>query len=99
MPAQLAEEAEASPHQIELAGDNPSPRAEGEPSPGLRNSKGWDGKLRLPKNAVLSNPEALSDPEYSDDENVHPGEEISADEGTSSARRRAVRPPGPFAEN
>lgn len=31
---------------------------------------------------VLSNPEAISDPEYSDDENVLPGEEISADEGT-----------------
>jgi hypothetical protein len=53
----------------------------GEPSPGLRNSKGWDGKLRLPRNALLSNPEALSDPEYSDDDNVVPGDEISADEG------------------
>ena len=43
--------------------------------------KGWDGKLRLPKNALLSNPEALSDPEYSDDDNVLPGEDLSADEG------------------
>lgn len=58
-----------------------SPRPEGEASPGLRNSKGWDGKLRVPKTALLSNPEALSDPEYSDDSNVLPGEEIGADEG------------------
>ncbi|EFX00842.1 protein phosphatase pp1 regulatory subunit [Grosmannia clavigera kw1407] len=50
-------------------------------SPSLRNSKGWDGKLRLPKKtAVLANPEALSDPEYSDEDNVVPGETISADE-------------------
>ena len=82
MPTQVAKGGEA-PHHIELVDENPSPRPEGEPSPSLRNSKGWDGKLRLPKNAILSNPEALSDPEYSDDENVHPGEEISADEGSS----------------
>ena len=87
MPAKVAQDGEATPHRIELVEDNPSPRAEGEPSPGLRNSKGWDGKLRLPKNAVLANPEALSDPEYSDDDNVHPGDEISADEGTSFPRQ------------
>lgn len=72
-------------HHIEVMDDShkdkPSPQPDGEPSPGLRNSKGWDGKLRVPKNAVLSNPEALSDPEYSDDDNVAPGGEISADEG------------------
>ncbi|CAK7209591.1 protein phosphatase regulatory subunit Sds22 [Sporothrix bragantina] len=73
------------------------------PGGGLRNSKGWDGKLRLPKrdasppadpspeapegetagagpSVVLANPEALSDPEYSDEDNVVPGEVISADE-------------------
>lgn len=33
------------------------------------------------KKALVSNPEALSDPEYSDDENVLPGEEIAADDG------------------
>ncbi|CAK7246123.1 MAG: protein phosphatase regulatory subunit Sds22 [Sporothrix thermara] len=94
-------------------------------SAGLRNSKGWDGKLRLSKtdassssdeslatpptpaavsaeaaasaataaaaatakaaaaagpSVVLANPEALSDPEYSDEDNVVPGEVISADE-------------------
>ncbi|KAL2112734.1 hypothetical protein VUR80DRAFT_6616 [Thermomyces stellatus] len=45
----------------------------------LKNDKGWDGKLRVDR-ATLANPEALSDPEYSDEENVLPGEEISADE-------------------
>ena len=41
---------------------------------------GWDGKLRVNKQAVLANPEALSDPEYSD-EDAPPVEEIEADEG------------------
>jgi hypothetical protein len=57
---------------------------EAQHNPGLRDSTGWDGKLRMPKNALLANPEALSDPEYSDDDHVVPGEEISADEGTIS---------------
>ncbi len=81
MPASVSKNGEPSPHHIELVDENPSPRSDGEPSPGLRNSKGWDGKLRVPKNALVANPEALSDPEYSDDENVLPGEEIPADEG------------------
>ena len=59
-----------------------APSHDDEPSSGPRNSKGWDGKLRVPKTAVLANPEALSDPEYSDDDNVMEGEEISADEST-----------------
>lgn len=78
-------------HHIELVDDNPSPRHEGELSPGLRDSKGWDGKLRIPKSALLHNPEALSDPEYSDDENVFRGEEVAADEGEPTA---VVRPFG-----
>lgn len=46
----------------------------------LVNSSGWDGKLRMPpRNAVLTNPEALSDPEYSDPE-APPVEQIEADE-------------------
>jgi len=81
MPAQIATGEDGAPQHIELADDTTSPRTDCEPGPGLRNSKGWDGKLRVPKNALLANPEALSDPEYSDDENVHPGDEISADEG------------------
>jgi hypothetical protein len=46
-----------------------------------RSSSGWDGKLRIEKKAELANPEALSDPEYSDEENVVPGKTIDADEG------------------
>jgi protein phosphatase 1 regulatory subunit 7 len=48
----------------------------------LHSSKsGWDGKLRLDKNkkAVLANPEALSDPDYSD-EDAPPVDQIEADE-------------------
>jgi protein phosphatase 1 regulatory subunit 7 len=46
----------------------------------LVSSSGWDGKLRMaPKTAVLTNPEALSDPEYSDPE-APPAEQIEADE-------------------
>jgi len=46
----------------------------------LRNSQGWDGKLRMPpRNAILSNPEALSDPDYSDPD-APPAEQIEADE-------------------
>ncbi|KAL2125300.1 hypothetical protein VTJ04DRAFT_1665 [Mycothermus thermophilus] len=68
-------------HHIELVDAQPTPpRHEGEASPGLRDSKGWDGKLRVPKSTTLANPEALSDPEYSDEDNVVPGEEIAADE-------------------
>jgi hypothetical protein len=47
----------------------------------LRDSKGWDGKLRIDRTVTVQNPEALSDPEYSDEENVLPGESIGADEG------------------
>lgn len=46
----------------------------------LRDSQGWDGKLRLDKKAVVTNAEVLSDPEYSDDE-APPADQIVADEG------------------
>lgn len=81
MPGSLDKENDGHAH-IDIQEDLPSPRDEGESSPVLRNSKGWDGKLRVPKSALLTNPEALSDPEYSDDENVLGGDEIAADEGT-----------------
>ncbi len=59
----------------------PSPTA---PGVSLHNtpkdSKGWDGKLRLERRPVTTNPEALSDPEYSD-EDAPPVQEIEADEG------------------
>jgi len=87
MPAPTEESNRSPGHHIELADEN-TIRHDGEPSPGLRNSKGWDGKLRVPKNALVANPEALSDPEYSDDENVHPGEELPADEGQRLPTRR-----------
>ncbi|KAG5914385.1 hypothetical protein E4U42_000518 [Claviceps africana] len=69
------------PQHIDIQDDRVSPREnEEDASHGMKNSKGWDGKLRVPKSALLSNPEALSDPEYSDDDNVLPGDEIRADE-------------------
>ena len=46
----------------------------------LQDSKGWDGKLRVDRRAVVTNAEILSDPEFSD-ENAPPVEEIVADEG------------------
>lgn len=54
----------------------------------MKDRHGWDGKLRLDdeskdeRRAVLTNPEALEDPDYSDEE-APPVEEIGADEGTS----------------
>lgn len=59
-----------------------------EPSSALTNGKGWDGKLRIPGRVSLANPEALSDPEYSDEENVVPGDEIQPDEGTALSHLR-----------
>lgn len=54
----------------------------------MKDSKGWDGKLRVgdgPK-AIITNPEALEDPDYSD-EDAPPVEEIEADEGMLSSSR------------
>lgn len=45
-----------------------------------KSKSGWDGKLRVEKQAVLANPEALDDPEYSD-EDAPPPEQIDADQG------------------
>jgi protein phosphatase 1 regulatory subunit 7 len=76
----MSSEKENSPPINGANGDHTDSR--GSPkSSGTRNSSGWDGKLRIEKNLVLANPEALSDPEYSDEENVAPGELIDADEG------------------
>lgn len=60
----------------EEANGHESPKSTGTP----RSSSGWDGKLRVEKKLELANPEALSDPEYSDEEQVLPGETIEADE-------------------
>lgn len=90
---ETAAAAAAPSHHIELVeSENPSERdGDSHPSPGLRDSKGWDGKLRVDRNALLQNPEAISDPEYSDDEHVVRGEEISADEGTDGRTRSRTR--------
>ena len=64
----------------------PRPALSTNGSSGPRDSKGWDGKLRVDKKAVLANPEALSDPDYSD-EDAPPVEQINADEG-----KRALPP-------
>ncbi len=48
----------------------------------LKNSKGWDGKLRVDRRAVVTDAEYLSDPEYSD-EDAPPVDQINADEGRS----------------
>ncbi|EAW08254.1 putative protein phosphatase PP1 regulatory subunit Sds22 [Aspergillus clavatus NRRL 1] len=45
----------------------------------MKDSKGWDGKLRVEPKATITNPEALEDPEYSDSD-APPVEEIEADE-------------------
>lgn len=85
---------ESPARHIELVEDD-AHHGNGEPSPALTDSKGWDGKLRVDRAVLLQNPEAISDPEYSDDENVLAGESISADEGWSSIspqRQRQLQP-------
>jgi protein phosphatase 1 regulatory subunit 7 len=63
--------------------ENTPPATNGADTPhqSLNDNKGWDGKLRVERQQALTNPEAISDPEYSDEENILPGEQISADEG------------------
>ena len=63
-----------------------------------KDSKGWDGKLRVEKKTALVNPEAISDAEYSDDENVLPGESVAADEGTSTPTSSLLSTKGPLAD-
>lgn len=81
-----ANEEDSKPRHIELITDESKDDKSGEngteASSVLTNGKGWDGKLRVPGRASLANPEALSDPEYSDEDNVVQGEEIQADEGS-----------------
>jgi protein phosphatase 1 regulatory subunit 7 len=63
-----SERAQTPPH-ISINGDD----VEGHDTPkSARSSSGWDGKLRLEKKLELVNPEALSDPEYSDEESLTP---------------------------
>ncbi|KAG9240587.1 protein phosphatase-like protein PP1 regulatory subunit sds22 [Calycina marina] len=67
------------PEDIEGHEGNDTPKSAGTP----RSSSGWDGKLRLDKvenKLEIVNPEAISDPEYSDEEHVLEGEVIPPDE-------------------
>jgi protein phosphatase 1 regulatory subunit 7 len=81
----MSSEKESTPPHISIQNDDEeghgSPKTNGTP----RSSTGWDGKLRIEKEkkAELVNPEAISDPEYSDEEQVLPGQTIEADEGMS----------------
>ena len=66
--------------KIDEGGSQQVPKTETNGSTPLTSSSGWDGKLRMtPKSAVLTNPEALSDPDYSDPD-APPAEQIEADE-------------------
>ena len=58
---------------------NPQPSTNGTVP---RDSKGWDGKLRVGRKAEVVNAEILSDPDYSD-EDAPPVEKIDADDGRS----------------
>ncbi|KAI1267591.1 hypothetical protein F5Y18DRAFT_378206 [Xylariaceae sp. FL1019] len=78
MPGPVSQESgDQSPENVKALADDDVPEtSDGEQHAGPRDSKGWDGKARI----EIQNPEALSDPEYSDDENVLHGEVIGADE-------------------
>ena len=64
-------------------GDSHDEPKETPSNPGTPHSSksGWDGKLRVGKQATLANPEALEDSDYSD-EDAPPVDQIAADEGT-----------------
>lgn len=72
-------EEEEAHAQIELPPEDSTKQTSSSSAP-LTNSSGWDGKLRMPpRNAVLANPEVLSDPDYSDPD-APPVDQIAADE-------------------
>jgi protein phosphatase 1 regulatory subunit 7 len=80
-PASNMSEAEASGAAAEPVDETvKAPAPSPSPKPGTPTSRsGWDGKLRVNKQATLVNPEAISDPEYSDDD-APPVQQIEADE-------------------
>lgn len=67
-------------HATTISMDDAAAQQEKNPSPARSSKSGWDGKLRLEKKPIITNPEALSDPEYSD-EDAPPVDVIDADEG------------------
>ena len=77
----MSSKKETTPPHISIRNDEESHGSKSSGNP--RSSTGWDGKFRVEKEkkAELVNPEAISDPEYSDEEQVLPGQTIEADEG------------------
>jgi protein phosphatase 1 regulatory subunit 7 len=79
---------------VDMAGEEDTPNGNGHtngtsPKPSTPQSRsGWDGRLRVNKQATLANPEALGDPDYSD-EDAPPVDQIDADEGTAVEGRGA----------
>lgn len=61
--------------------------------PTMRDSKGWDGKLRVGQHATITNPEALEDSDHSDPD-APPVDEIEADEGTHALSSACGLPAG-----
>jgi len=82
MPSPTPKESTTPPPHISITDPASTDSADHDTPKTPRSSSGWDGKLRLEKNVELVNPEAISDAEYTDEENVLPGEQIDADEGT-----------------
>jgi protein phosphatase 1 regulatory subunit 7 len=70
-----------------MADTNGAPNGDDHATNGLHSKSGWDGKLRVNKQATLANPEALTDPEYSD-EDAPPVDQIAADEGVFASHTR-----------
>ena len=60
--------------------DQPPDSSPSRKASSLRDSQGWDGKLRVGKKAEITNAEILSDPEHSDDDATLV-EHINSDEG------------------
>ncbi|KAG4422457.1 Protein phosphatase 1 regulatory subunit sds22 [Cadophora malorum] len=80
MPSPTPKESTTPPPHISITDPASTDSADHDTPKTPRSSSGWDGKLRLEKNVELVNPEAISDAEYTDEENVLPGEQIDADE-------------------
>ncbi|KAK0130405.1 hypothetical protein ONS96_000925 [Cadophora gregata f. sp. sojae] len=80
MPSPTPKESTTPPPHISITDPAATDSADHDTPKTPRSSSGWDGKLRLEKNVELVNPEAISDAEYTDEENVLPGEQIEADE-------------------
>lgn len=47
----------------------------------MRDSKGWDGKLRVGQHATIANPDAMDESDGHSDPDAPPVDEVAADEG------------------